>query len=63
MNIPIRNIYYIVLYAFDQVKNKLNKSDKDLDEINNFNDVITMLFVEEVSGLVKKGLFRKYKDK
>lgn len=59
-NIQIKNIYYIVLYAWDNVKNKGLLSDKKLERIDNPNEVIIELFLNGVSRLTKKGKFGQY---
>lgn len=62
MNIPIKNIYYLILYAFDKVKNKDIIKDKDFENTSTVSDVIITLFLEEVSRIIKSGLFRNYSD-
>lgn len=58
--IPIKNIYYIVLYAFNRVKNKAIKLPKGIEELNSMNDVLLDLFLKEVKKLVRKGLRNEY---
>ena len=60
MNIPIKNVYYLVLYAFDQVKNKSDIVDKDFESIKDFDEVIVDLFIKEVNKIIKKGVYRDY---
>jgi len=43
--IPIKNVYYMLLYAFDKFKNKDIVSEKDIDAMNNHSDVLVHLFV------------------
>jgi len=60
--IPIRNIYYMVLYAWDKIENKDLLNDKSLEKLQNSNEVIIELFLNEVSKLVKKGLYGEYNE-
>lgn len=62
MNIPIKNIYYLILYAFDKVKNKDVISNKDFEDVKDFEEIIIELFIEEANKIVKKGLFRNYNE-
>lgn len=59
-NIAIKNIYYIVLYAWDKVKDISNKDEKNIEELENINDVIIELFLIEVSELVRRGISKDY---
>lgn len=58
--IPIKNIYYMVLYAWDKVKNVSNVVEKQIEGLRDFNDVIIELFLNEVSQILKKGIGREY---
>lgn len=58
-SIPIRNIYYLVLYAFDAVKNKDFIAQKDLEK-ESFEEVLIDLFLFEVDRIIKYGLYKKY---
>jgi len=59
-NIPIKNIYYIVLYAWNQVKHKSTFSDRGIEEIDSINDVLLDIFLSEIERLTKKGLRKEY---
>lgn len=58
--IPIKNIYYMVLYAWGKVKNISNITEKNTEGLRGFNDVITEFFLSEVSLIIKKGIGREY---
>lgn len=60
--IPIKNIYYMVLYAWDKVDNKDLLDDKKLERLQNSNEVIIELFLNEVSRLAKQGLYGEYNE-
>lgn len=60
--IPIENIYYMVLYAWNKINNKEFISNKGLENINNINDIVVELFLIEVSRICKKGLYGEYID-
>ncbi len=58
--IPIKNIYYMVLYAWNRVKDLSGISEKNIEGLRDFNDVITELFLSEVMQLLRKGISREY---
>lgn len=60
--IPIKNLYYMILYAFNKVKSKSIKDDKSFEDDLTASDVIIDLFLEEVTKIVKNGLYRNYND-
>lgn len=43
-DIPIRNIYYIILYAWDHVKHKDVYENKGTEKIDSINDVLVDVF-------------------
>jgi len=59
-DIPIKNIYYLVLYAWNQVKNKNDFADKGTETIGSINDVLIDIFLIEVEKLTKKGIRKEY---
>ena len=59
-DIPIKNIYYMILYAWNKVKDISNISEKNLEGLNDTNDVIIELFLSEVSKITKRGISRDY---
>lgn len=58
--IPIKNIYYMVLYAWNKIKNISNITEKGIEGLRDFNDVIVELFLSEISLIIKKGIGREY---
>lgn len=58
--IPVKNIYYMVLYAWNKLKDISNIKDKNIEELRNFNDVIIELFIGEVSEILRRGIARDY---
>ena len=62
-DIPIENIYYMALYAWNKIKNKDYIASRGLEHINNINDVLVDLFLLEVGRISKKGLYGQYIDK
>lgn len=58
--VPIKNIYYIILYAWDRVKDKSVILPKGIEEIDSMNDVLLDLFLNEVEELTRKSLRREY---
>ena len=53
-NIPIKNIYYLILYAFGAVKSKDTITTKDLEKSASFNDVLIKIFISEVEKIIRK---------
>lgn len=62
MSIPIKNIYYIVLYAFDKVKNLENIALKGNEDVKDFSSVIADLFYDEVKTISNSGTYRNYNN-
>ena len=60
--IPIKNIYYMVLYAWDKIDNKDLLNDKSIEKLQSSNEVIIELFLNEVSRLSKQGLYGEYNE-
>src|SRR5690625_2464367 len=58
--IPIENIYYIVLYAWDKIKNKNRYVSRGQEHIENLNDVLLDIFLKEVGRISKRGLYGEY---
>lgn len=61
-SIPIENIYYMILYAWNKVNNKGIITDRGMENINSVSDVIVELFLKEVTKICKKGLYGEYID-
>lgn len=62
MQIPIRNIYYLLSYAWQYYRpTDLNKVN--LEDFENETEFFASLFDLILSKYVKKGLYRSYKDK
>lgn len=60
--IPIENIYYIALYAWNKIHNKDFISNMGMENINTVNDVVVELFLSELAKICKKGLYGEYVD-
>src|SRR5699024_9917139 len=58
--IPIKNIYYIALYAWNKVKEKEQVERLGLEKIETINEVVIDLFLKEISSLIKQGLYGNY---
>lgn len=59
-DIPIKNIYYMALYAWDRIKNISTILAKDIEDFESFNDVIVELFLTEVSKTINRGVVKEY---
>ncbi|MBC5995276.1 5-methylcytosine-specific restriction endonuclease system specificity protein McrC [Romboutsia ilealis] len=59
-DIPIQNIYYMLLYTWDSVQyigtEKINKV-----EGNNLYELLASVLIKDISKLVKKGIYKEYK--
>lgn len=60
--IPIENIYYMALYAWNKVNNKDFIVGRGMENINNINDVVIELFLLEIGKISKRGLYGEYID-
>jgi 5-methylcytosine-specific restriction enzyme subunit McrC len=60
--IPIKNLYYIVLYAFDEVKQKDFLSDKAIEKTHLLSELFIELFIKQVVMISKKGVYKSYSD-
>lgn len=58
--IPIRNIYYMILYAFDKVKHLDQIEDKSFENVSIASEVMVELFLNEVGNICRKGIYRDY---
>ena len=57
--INIKNIYWMLAYAF----NNLNEADTkliDKEEFDNIYDLFCVMLTQEISKLIKRGLFKEY---
>jgi 5-methylcytosine-specific restriction enzyme subunit McrC len=52
----------MVLYAFNKVKSNEIKNDKSFEDDYTVSDVLIDLFINEVTQIVKKGLYRNYNE-
>lgn len=60
--IPLKNIYYMILYAFNKVKNKNIIDNVNFEKDYTASDVIIKLFLNEISNIVKAGIYKNYND-
>ncbi|MFH5882648.1 5-methylcytosine restriction system specificity protein McrC [Liberiplasma polymorphum] len=58
--IPIKNLYYLVLYAFNEMKRKDLLGDKNIDKTNTGSKLLIELFLVQVSKIIKNGIFKSY---
>src|SRR5690606_24091257 len=58
--IPIKNVYYMILYAFDKVKKNTILTDVHFEKDMTLSHVIIELFIEEVQKITKKSIYRSY---
>lgn len=60
--ILIKNIYYMLSYAFD-VLNQSNYQDVDSEEFDNIEDLFAAILSKGISQQLKQGLYKEYIDK
>lgn len=58
-NIRIKNIYYMLSYAY-QTLNEIGYKSIELEEFNNVHDLLSSILVKGVSNQIKRGLHRDY---
>lgn len=59
--IPIKNIYWMLCYAFNSLKHKDYEKLKN-EDFNNIYDLLTRILVMGVNSQIKRGLHREYID-
>ena len=60
--ILIKNIYYMLSYAFSELK-KNNYDDIDKEDFEHIEDLFAEILVKAVSLQIKQGLYRSYINK
>jgi 5-methylcytosine-specific restriction enzyme subunit McrC len=58
--IPIRNLYYMLCYAWDRLEESELKN-ADQEDAKDIYDLFTRLLIDRVSSMLKKGLYREYR--
>lgn len=60
--IPIKNIYHMLSYAWQQIE---TNEDKELDSIRfkNMYNLLASVYIEGLNTLVKRGIYKDYKSK
>lgn len=58
--IPIRNLYYLLAYAFDLL-DRIELKDSDVEEFDNALDLLAALLEAGVSRQLKQGLHKEYR--
>jgi 5-methylcytosine-specific restriction enzyme subunit McrC len=58
-NHPIRNIYYMLSYAFQTLK-ETGYSNVAAEDFENINDLFAVILVRGIAAQVKRGLHRDY---
>lgn len=58
-NIPIKNIYLMLCYAFNML-DQLNIKKVDTQKFDNIYNLIARLFIQNINILIKKGLYNEY---
>ena len=57
--IPIKNVYYMLSYAF-KILNKQGYKKVATEKFENFADLCSAILINGTSSLIKKGLGREY---
>ena len=60
--IPIKNIYYMILYAFNKVKNKTLSSTLSSEADISASELLVELFLAEVKYILKRGVYKNYNE-
>lgn len=61
VNIKWKNIFYMMCYAIDELKN-FEYEDIDTEDVEGVNDLLAKLLIASVEQLINYGLFRNYED-
>jgi 5-methylcytosine-specific restriction enzyme subunit McrC len=62
VTIPVRNVYYLLSYAWNHVQ-KTSSVRLDAEQFDNTADMLGHVFANAVAGLIKAGLDRNYEDR
>lgn len=57
--IPIKNIYYMLSYAWDSLKLD-EKADKEGSDFDNIYNLLTKIYIEGLKTIVKRGIYKDY---
>ena len=57
--IPIRNIYYMLSYAWEQLKTDESK-DVDSVEFDNIYNLLTKIYIQGLKSIIKRGIYKDY---
>src|SRR5699024_12450385 len=60
-NIPIRNVFYMLSYAYRSLKIEDTSSFK-AESFKNVTDLYTEILIISVSKIVKRGMWKEYRD-
>lgn len=60
MNIPIKNIYYLLVYAWDKLEESSELSDVQVEESTTLLDLFASVLNNGVSQLIRRGIDRSY---
>ena len=61
VNIPIKNIYHLLAYAWDVLPRKSTCNVSAIENMN-FQNKLIYIFLEQVRDLVKSGLGKRYEE-
>lgn len=59
-NIPIKNIYYMALYALDLLDYKYEFDYKDFEKIESIHDVLLSMYLRSLKNLESRGIRNEY---
>lgn len=60
-DIPIQNIYYMLMYSWDRAK-EIESIDINNIEGNNLYDLLSLVLTKSISKIIKKGTYKEYKS-
>lgn len=58
--IPIRNIYYMLCYAWENTLKQKDKTFLDKEAFDNIYNLLSTILIQEVTKLIKSGVIKGY---
>ena len=58
--IPIKNIYYMLCYAWENILRQQDESHLDTEAFDNIYNLLSFILIREVSKIIKGGFVKGY---
>lgn len=58
--IPIKNIYYMLCYAWDNILNQGQETLLDVEALENIYNLLSSILIKEANKIIKSGIYKGY---